>query len=263
MTVTATAANANIAAEKALAERGEDTGVATEAGAKVYRTVGWSGKTHYGMRVVSPRSAGNGMSVTFSWTEDPEFRVSDDGFPAIPTVVVGRDTVLSAAPKYVQAAVAEVLERVAAVEQNRHRTNPRTPAQHELIGPYITREQYGQVEHLANEKLDHRDRDRATVLAVLRAALEDDWATPEEKTDLESERDDARGELEGQKPQLEHLGRLRTAAEVVQEESGRFLARFEPTGLRPDSLSAAHCEIVVDEARYFDEALGKLASVVD
>ena len=101
------------------------------------------------------------------------------------------------------------------------------------------------------------------MLAVLRAALEDDWATPEEKTDLESERDDARGELEVQKPQLEHLERLRTAAEVVQEESGRFLARFEPTGLRPDGLTAAHCEIVVDEARYLDEALGKLSSVVD
>lgn len=259
MTATATTTyDANAAAEKSLAERGTDTGIASLIGSKVYRMLSWQDKTFYEMRVASPRGGGNGASVTFTWVEAPEFRVSADGSPVLPKVTVGHNADLITAPKYVQAAVAQVIEQVAAHEQDRHRVNPRTPAQHKLIGPYITRDQYGQVEHLANEKL--KDLDRATVLAVLRAALEDDWATPEEKSDLEDQVAEARGELEESKPELKALEELREAGDEVQEEAARFLARFEPTGLHPEGLSADHCAVVVDEARYFDEALGKLVS---
>lgn len=258
MTATTAVYDANAAAVKSFTERGEATEIATTAGAQVFRMVSWQDKVHYGMRVASPRSPGNGKSVGFSWVEDPEFRVSADGHPAAPKVTVGQDTALADAPKYVQTAVAEVLERIAAFEQDRHRVNPRTPAQHELIGPYLTREQYGQAEHLAELKLDHLDR--ATVLAVLRAALEYDWATPEEKADLEEARDEALGELEEVKPQLKDLEELRAAGDEVHEEATRFLSRFEPTGLHPEGLETAQCAVVVDEARFFDESLAKLAS---
>lgn len=258
MTATATTYNANTAAEKSLSENGEDTGIATEAGAKVYRMLSWQKKVYYGMRVVSPRSADNGASVSFGWSEDPEFRVSADGVPAAPSVTVGRDTALAAAPKYVQAAVAQVLEQVCAFEQDRHGVSPRTPAEHAEIGPYVTRLQHQAMIDLHREKLEGLDR--ATVVAVLRAALEDDWATPEEKTDLENERDEARGELEERRPDLEALEQLREAGDAVQEEAARFLTQFEPTGLHPEGLTAEQCAVVVDEARYFDEALGKLSS---
>lgn len=220
----------------------------------------YAGRTFYSLEVSSPRDAKKVTRLEFTWSVDPEFRVAPEGSAPMPRVRVGRHASLETMPKYVQNAAAEAAQEIAEAEQARHGVVARTPEEDEAIGPYVTRGQHAEMTALHEMRLE--DYDQELVVAILRAAVENGWATPDDLTEVENARDEALGELEEQKPQMEELESLRTAAEAVQEESWRFLAKFEPTGLRPEGLDAAHCEIVTDEARYLDEALSKLGTAI-
>lgn len=106
---------------------------------------------------------------------------------------------------------------------------------------------------LHQDHLEHLDR--ATVVAVLRAAVENGWATPDDVSELESERDKAAGQLEEHENDEESRTRTTKAFEELIAETGKFLDGYNGIGVPFDNYTAAQREQVLDDARHLEAAM--------
>jgi hypothetical protein len=212
-----------------------------------------SGARYYYLLVPSPRDADKLTRVEFRFPEEPEFRVAEPGADPLPVVRVTGHQETAKAPKYVQKAIAEVLEAVAGWEARYQRITPRTPAEHAEIGPHLTRHQHAEMLALHQEHLEGVDRQ--TVVAVLRAAVENGWATPEDVCDVETERDAAREELAELKRDEDTQSRATKAFEELIGETGKFFDLFNGIGVPAEGFTPAQRAAVLDHGRHLDAAL--------
>lgn len=252
MTATAAETTAKTAAAKAPAT---PTAVhcAAADGRAVMADSHLGGKRHYYLDVPSPRDASKLTRIYFRFPLDPEFRVAEPGTDPLPVVQIVGYQDPAKAPKYLQKAVAEVLVPVAAWEARYQFIAPRTPAEHDEIGPHVTRAQHAEMIELHSLRLEHYDRE--TVVAILRTAVEHGWSTPETVSELESERDAAAEKLEEHQSGEEDRSRSAKAFDELIAETGRFFDLFNGIGVPAEGFTPAQREAVLDHGRHLEAAL--------